>query len=631
MTVELEVDGTVVEVSEVGSLLHVLRDELGLTSVKDGCSPQGQCGCCTVLVDGAPRVACVTPVRRVAGRAVTTLAGLSPHRREQWGAAFLGAGASQCGFCTPGIILRLEGLTRRPRIGGAPAAGDEPAGGVLRHDPGEVAAAAAAEATDRPGSERTAVDRALAAHLCRCTGWQTISEAFHVVRAGDIHAAGGAGQGPRELGAGDADEAGGARRGPRDLAAAAQRAALEGRADQQVSAAVALGAGGFADDAAPPDALVAMLAADGTWVVGETEAEARRAAGTVPGRRTTVASKPPLEIPEGDWQLRLQTSWVDPAYLETDASWCEPGGQPVSPVANGGAFGGKSDSPVAEVARQLASRHGRPVRVRFTREDCMVRAAKRPPLAAGLRSDGSGQVVVVRTPGVAERIAALGGGLEVFDVDVAGPPTSGALRAAGWGEVLVLRAALAHLSDPSATRAPEVEIVTPNGAWATVRIRTGATGTGGAGDVGGVGGARGAGAVGAAQGSGGADVAGGNVAVEVRVCCGVVLDEVVLRSYSIGAVHMGLSWVTSESLAVADDGEVLDRTLRAAGVLPAAAMPAVEVHPQEPASRSPSGAVGPTGACNGSDAVFLAAATAAWIHQTLPPSWPTGIALVGRP
>lgn len=618
MSVELEVDGTLVEVSDEASLLHVLRDELGLTSVKDGCSPQGQCGCCTVLVDGAPRVACVTPVRRVAGRAVTTLAGLPPHRREQWGAAFLGVGASQCGFCTPGIILRLEGLTRRPRMGGPPAASDEAARrvpaaaaaeGVPRRDPAE---AVPAEATDWRKSERTAVDRALAAHLCRCTGWQTISEAFHVVRAGD------------------ADEGDGAQPRPRDLAAAAQRATIEGGAAQQVSAAVALGAGGFADDGAPPDALVAMLAADGTWVVGETEADARRAAGTVPGRRTTVASKPPLEIPEGDWRLRLQTSWVDPAYLETDASWCEPGGQPVSPVANGGAFGGKAESPVAEVARELAARHGRPVRVRFTREDCMVRGAKRPPLAAGLRSDGSGQVVVARTPGIAERIAALGGGLEVVSVDVAGPPTSGALRAAGWGEVLVLRAALGHLPDPATTRAPEVEIVTPNGAWATVRIRTDATGTGGAGGAGDALGAGGGDALGAGDGARGG-AGGGNMAVEVRVCCGIVLDEVVLRSYSIGAVHMGLSWVTSESLAVTDDGEVLDRTLRAAGVLAATAMPAVEVHLQEPEARSPSGVVGPTEACNGSDAVFLAAATAAWIHQALPPVWPTGIPLMGEP
>src|SRR5690606_22250745 len=132
---------------DAGSLLDALRDHLGVRSPKDGCSPQGQCGCCTVLVDGAPRVACVTPVRRVAGRAVTTVEGLDAPVREAWGAAFCGTGASQCGFCTPGIVLRLEGL----RAKGAP----------------------------EPGPDReAAVERALAAHLCRCTGWRTVLDAF---------------------------------------------------------------------------------------------------------------------------------------------------------------------------------------------------------------------------------------------------------------------------------------------------------------------------------------------------------------------------------------------------------------------------------------------------------------------
>ncbi|MDE0196093.1 MAG: 2Fe-2S iron-sulfur cluster-binding protein, partial [bacterium] len=95
------------------SLLTLLREHLGIREVKDGCSPQGQCGACTVLVDGAARVACVTPARRAAGRRITTLAGLDPARREAWADAFCATGASQCGFCTPGIILRLESLARR--------------------------------------------------------------------------------------------------------------------------------------------------------------------------------------------------------------------------------------------------------------------------------------------------------------------------------------------------------------------------------------------------------------------------------------------------------------------------------------------------------------------------------------
>jgi aerobic-type carbon monoxide dehydrogenase small subunit (CoxS/CutS family) len=71
-----------------------------------------------VLVDGQPRVACVTPARRVRGRSITTLDGLPAGELAAWGSAFCAAGASQCGFCTPGIIVRLAGLaTRSPEAG----------------------------------------------------------------------------------------------------------------------------------------------------------------------------------------------------------------------------------------------------------------------------------------------------------------------------------------------------------------------------------------------------------------------------------------------------------------------------------------------------------------------------------
>src|SRR5690606_23071026 len=100
--IQFEVDGRQVEVDDDGAtLLEVLRDRLGIRSPKDGCSPQGQCGCCTVLVDGQPRVACVTPARRIAGRVVTTLDGMDAERRARWADAFCATGASQCGFCTP--------------------------------------------------------------------------------------------------------------------------------------------------------------------------------------------------------------------------------------------------------------------------------------------------------------------------------------------------------------------------------------------------------------------------------------------------------------------------------------------------------------------------------------------------
>src|SRR5260221_5762750 len=100
------------------SLLNVLRERIGVVSPKDGCGPQGQCGCCTVLVDGEPRVACVTPATRVAGSAVLTVEGLEPAVRDDLAARFVATGGSQCGFCTPGILVRLaaaeaKGKTRR--------------------------------------------------------------------------------------------------------------------------------------------------------------------------------------------------------------------------------------------------------------------------------------------------------------------------------------------------------------------------------------------------------------------------------------------------------------------------------------------------------------------------------------
>ena len=123
---------------------------------------------------------------------------------------------------------------------------------------------------------------------------------------------------------------------------------------------MALGEAGFAEDTAPADALVAVRRADGGWAVGETLRAARLAAGKVQGRRTSTQLSWPLEVPPGAWDLTLRTTWVEPAYLEPDAAWCEPGGEPAGPLANGGAFGGKVDSPVAAAARELATRHGRP-------------------------------------------------------------------------------------------------------------------------------------------------------------------------------------------------------------------------------------------------------------------------------
>ena len=99
-----------VDADEQATLLSVLRERAGLTGVKYGCG-EGQCGACTVLLDGSPVRSCVTPVRAAVGKAVTTIEGLDQdgrlHPLQQ---AFLDMGALQCAYCTPGMIVSGVGL-----------------------------------------------------------------------------------------------------------------------------------------------------------------------------------------------------------------------------------------------------------------------------------------------------------------------------------------------------------------------------------------------------------------------------------------------------------------------------------------------------------------------------------------
>jgi aerobic-type carbon monoxide dehydrogenase small subunit (CoxS/CutS family) len=526
--VEFVLNGTPVAVdadTERGeSLLNVLRERLGIASAKDGCAPQGQCGCCTVLVDGEPRVACVTPATRVAGRAVTTIEGLDAGAREAAAARFLATGGSQCGFCTPGIVMRFAGTRNRD------------------------------------------TNRALAAHLCRCTGWLTVHDAV----AGDDRRASSA----------------------RDLDAARRRAELETGGAQRVDATVPLGRAPFADDTAPRDALVAVPlppdsaadaveAAGARWVVAESLLEARSRAAKVQGRRTTVTTTAPLlgampPCPEGG--VRLATQWVEPAYLEPDASWCVPGGEPATTLANGGAFGGKVHSLAPAAARELAERLGRTVRVVYAREDVVRLGPKRPPIAAVAVARGD----VIEIDGVVAAGAGLPrtwpapDGIEVRarwrEVAVAGPPVSADLRAVGLAEqALLVAGGLGR----------DVEVLTPKGARASARVEVERDRV---------------------------------VEVAVSVAAGDPLDEIVLRSYAIGAAHMALGWVTSEGLTVdAESGEVHDLTIRSFGVLRPAEMPPVTVSivddPAPPRERS-------------SDAVFAAVAAATWNALGRPVTFP---------
>lgn len=131
-------------------LLSALRDELDITSPKDGCSPSGQCGCCTVLIDGKAVVACQQPVNACEGREITTLEGLPESDRQQFADAFAACGGLQCGFCIPGIVMRAH------------------------------------YQISKKGSSLTRESMAphLGAHLCRCTGYVKILDAIEAVAHG---------------------------------------------------------------------------------------------------------------------------------------------------------------------------------------------------------------------------------------------------------------------------------------------------------------------------------------------------------------------------------------------------------------------------------------------------------------
>ncbi|MCZ7534681.1 MAG: molybdopterin-dependent oxidoreductase [Acidimicrobiia bacterium] len=152
-TTEFACNGRAVKVrSNHPHLLAALRDELDITSPKDGCSPAGQCGCCTVLIDGKARVACQTSIEKVAGAEVVTLEGLDPDERALFARTFAAHGALQCGFCTPGIMIRARALID----------------------------------ADGADLDRDKAARHLGGHLCRCTGYTKILDAIEDIAAGKV-------------------------------------------------------------------------------------------------------------------------------------------------------------------------------------------------------------------------------------------------------------------------------------------------------------------------------------------------------------------------------------------------------------------------------------------------------------
>ncbi len=153
VTVEFFLNGTPVSVrASHPHLLAALREELDVTSAKDGCSPSGQCGCCTVHIDGKAVVSCQQPLAKIAGKQVLTLEGVAEAERTAFADAFAACGGLQCGFCIPGIVMRAKAQI------------------------------------DKKGADLQRADMArhLGAHLCRCTGYVKVLDAIEAVAAGTV-------------------------------------------------------------------------------------------------------------------------------------------------------------------------------------------------------------------------------------------------------------------------------------------------------------------------------------------------------------------------------------------------------------------------------------------------------------
>ena len=270
-------------------------------AVKDGCAPQGQCGCCTVLVDGDARVACVTPAARIAGRAVTTVDGLAAGERDRLAARV-----------RRDRRLAVRVLHARDRRAGGGAGGEG-------HDATPVD-----------------IDRALAAHLCRCTGWRTSSKrstrppaqsrsphASPDAAARRAELEGGVAAARRHRGhrsgdGGFADDTRAARRAGRGAAPARERGAERGGRGRAVGRGrvAARGARARGQGAGPAD-------------------DGRRRARRSRSRRCPTAA------------CAWRRAGSSPATSNPTRRGASPAASRRRPLANGGAFGGKAASPVA--------------------------------------------------------------------------------------------------------------------------------------------------------------------------------------------------------------------------------------------------------------------------------------------
>ncbi|OPY77301.1 MAG: Nicotinate dehydrogenase small FeS subunit [Syntrophorhabdus sp. PtaU1.Bin153] len=138
---------TTIETPPDRRVIDLLREDFGLTAAKEGCGT-GECGACTILVDGESRLSCLMLAAQLEGRSVTTVEGLEEgtNRVGRIQAAFIRHGAVQCGFCTPGMVLAVSDLLDR-----------------------------------EPKPDRERIREGISGNLCRCTGYQKIVDAVEAV------------------------------------------------------------------------------------------------------------------------------------------------------------------------------------------------------------------------------------------------------------------------------------------------------------------------------------------------------------------------------------------------------------------------------------------------------------------
>lgn len=477
------------------SSLEVLREHLGIHTCKAGCSPQGLCGCCTALIDGKARLTCTLPVKSLLGKSVTTMDGVPEADRALIAESFVRAGGTQCGYCTPGIVLNTWSVLQ-------------------------------ANASPTP-EEWT---RALNQHLCRCTGYTAIYQAMEraaAVRRGDpdplpprlrfegVEVAlgdrpyvddlerpglllGGVVFAPVAAGTVDEVDVEAARAVPGVVAVQVRRpagstlahagevvVALAAETPQALREATRLVA---VKATAAPVAGLGEAVADGRRVDGDVDAALAAAAHRVADTFTFAATDPVYLEPEAALAvpvaggLHVYSPGHD-ADAEARALSAELG-VPVRVflVPSGGSYGGKEAPGVQGLAGALALQAGRPVRLSVTMEEGMRLHPRRPAaeVRAELGCDATGRLTALKVEArfdggavthAADRLVAQALGAFVYEppalavaaeVRRSGNPATGPIR--GGGAVAVVTAVealvdrLAHAAglDPLALRARNV-------------------------------------------------------------------------------------------------------------------------------------------------------------------------------